>query len=98
MSYVDEGVEEVCKREYRRRGDETLARSRYLLVYARETLPQMHRERFAQQRAMNLKTGRAYVIKESLREFWNKPTCEEALAHRKPWYRWTMDSRLKTGD
>jgi len=31
-------------------------------------------------RALNLKTGRAWAIKESLREFWRQPTREAALA------------------
>ena len=44
---------------------------------------------------MNLKTGRAWAIKESLREFWKLPTREEALAHWKHWYRWATHSRLK---
>lgn len=29
---------------------------------------------------MNLKTGRAWAIKEGLRESWRKPTREEALS------------------
>ena len=37
--------------------DETLARSRYLWLYAQERLPHKHQERFAALRAMNLKTG-----------------------------------------
>ncbi|MEX1073547.1 MAG: ISL3 family transposase [Burkholderiales bacterium] len=98
MSFMNEAVDEVRKREhreYRARGDETLARSRYLWLYAQERLPQKHQERFAALRAMNLKTGRAWAIKESLREFWKMPTREQALAHWKHWYRWATHSRLK---
>jgi len=98
MSYMNEAVDEVRKRahrEHRARGDETLARSRYLWLYAQERLPHKHQERFAVLRAMNLKTGRAWAIKESLREFWQMPTPEEALAHWKQWYRWATHSRLK---
>lgn len=97
ISYMNEAVDDVRKREhreYRARGDETLARSRYLWLYAQEKLPQKHQERFEQLRALNLKTGRAWAIKESLREFWRKPTREEALAHWKLWYRWATHSRL----
>ena len=32
---------------------------------------------------------------ESLREFWKKPTREQAFAHWKLWYRWATQSRLK---
>ena len=59
MSYMNEAVDEVRKREHRARGDETLARSRYLWLYAQERLPPKHQERFAALRTMNLKTGRA---------------------------------------
>lgn len=98
MSYMNEAVDEVRKREHREhraRGDETLARSRYLWLYAQERLPPKHQQRFAGLRAMNLKTGRAWAIKESLREFWKMPTRQEALAHWKHWYRWATHSRLK---
>lgn len=98
MSFMNEAVDEVRKREHREhraRGDETLARSRYLWLYAQERLPPKHQERFASLRAMNLKTGRAWAIKESLREFWKMPTREEALTHWKQWYRWATHSRLK---
>ncbi len=98
MSFMNEAVDEVRKREHREhraRGDETLARSRYLWLYAQERLPPKHQERFASLRAMNLKTGRAWAIKESLREFWKMPTREEALVHWKHWYRWATHSRLK---
>lgn len=95
MRFMNEAVDEVRKREHRARGDETLARSRYLWLYAQERLPPKHQERFASLRAMNLKTSRAWAIKESLREFWKKPTREEAFAHWKLWYRWATHSRLK---
>lgn len=98
MTYMNEAVDEARKREHREhraRGDETLARSRYLWPYAKERLPHKHQERFAVLRAMNLKTGRASAIKENLREFWQMPTPEEALAHWKQWYRWATHSRLK---
>ena len=90
MSFMNEAVDDVRKREHREhraRGDETLARTRYLWLYAQERLPQKHRDRFESLRAMNLKTGRAWAIKESLREFWKMPTRQEALAHWKQWYR-----------
>lgn len=97
MSFMNKVVDEVRKREhreYRARGDDTLARSRYLWLYAQEHLPQKHQERFAQPRALNLKTARAWAIKESLQEFWKKPDRQAALAHWKPWYYWATHSRL----
>ena len=52
------------------RGDTTLTGSKYLWLYAEENLPEQHRARFAQLKALTLKTGRAWALKESLRELW----------------------------
>ena len=98
MTYMNEAVDNVRKRETRDlRGerDDTLKGSLHLWLYAKEDLPERHRQRFAELKAMNLKTGRAWPIKESLRELWKKPTIQDARAHRKPWYRWATHSRLK---
>lgn len=64
MSYMNEAMDEVGKREnreYRIQGDETLVRSRYLWLYAQEHLLPKHQERSAGLRSMNLKTGRAWA-------------------------------------
>lgn len=44
---------------------------------------------------MDVKTGSAWAIKESLREFWKLPLREEILAHRGQWYWCVARSRLK---
>jgi hypothetical protein len=44
-----------------------LTGSKYLWLYAEENLPEQHRERFAQLKALTLKTGRVWTLKESLR-------------------------------
>jgi hypothetical protein len=49
MRFMNEAVDEVRKREHREhraRGDEALARSRYVWLYAQEQLPPKHREQY----------------------------------------------------
>ncbi|EQD78084.1 transposase IS204/IS1001/IS1096/IS1165 family protein [mine drainage metagenome] len=42
-----------------------------------------------------LKTGKAYSIKENLREMWNCNTIDEAKTFWKKWYFWATHSRLE---
>ena len=60
----------------------------------RRTCPSRQRERFAALRALHLKTGRAWAIKESLRELWGYRRKGWALRHWKRWYFWATHSRL----
>ena len=97
MKHMGEAVNEVRKREHRQlraAGDETLAGSRFLWLYAEENLPDRHRERFAKLKATNLKTGRAWAIKESLRDLWSCRSRKSALQHWKRWHFWATHSRL----
>ena len=64
-------------------------------LYAKENLPESERDRFAALRAVNLKTGRAWAIKESLRGPWRYRRRGWALRHWKRWYFWATHSRLK---
>ena len=52
-------------------------------------------ERFAALRALHLKTGRAWAIKESLRDLWAYRRKGWALRHWKHWYFWATHSRLE---
>jgi transposase len=91
MRHMTEAVDEVRKSEHRRlcaEGDETLKGTKYLWLYSEENLPESSRERFAALRALNLKTGRAWAIKESLRELWDYRRRGWALRHWKQWYFW----------
>jgi len=71
MTHMVKAVDEVRKdehRELKRVGDERLTGSKYLWLYSRENLPDRHKQRFQSLKQMHLKTGRAWAIKESLRE------------------------------
>jgi transposase len=73
MTHMGQAVGSVRKREHRALAavrDDTLSGSKYLWLYTEENLPEQHRERFAQLKALTLKTGRAWALKESPRELW----------------------------
>lgn len=98
MTYMNKAVDHVRKqenRDLREDGDDTLKGSLHMWLYGKENLPERHRQRFEELKALNLKTGRAWAIKESLRDLWKKATIEAARDHWKPWYWWATHSRLK---
>jgi transposase len=97
MKHMSEAVDAVRKAEHRRlraEGDETLKGTKYLWLYAKENLPESARDRFVALRALHLKTGRAWAIKESLRELWGYRRKGWALRHWKRWYFWATHSQL----
>jgi transposase len=97
MKHMTEAVDQVRKSEHRRlqaEGDETLKGTKYLWLYSEENLPEASRERFAALRALHLKTGRAWAIKESLRDLWSYRRRGWALRHWRHWYFWATHSRL----
>jgi transposase len=98
MKHMTEAVDQVRKGEHRQlqvEGDETLKGTKYLWLFSEENLPEPSRERFAALRARHLKTGRAWAIKESLRDLWSYRRKGWALRHWKRWYFWATHSRLK---
>ncbi len=98
MKHMNDAVDAVRKGEHRellKAGDETLKRTKYIWLYAGENLPERHRERFEVLRAQDLRTGRAWAIKENLRELWNSPNREWAVEHWLNWYSWARRSGLK---
>src|SRR5947208_8030983 len=91
MTHIGQAVDDVRKREHRALaavGDDTLSGWKYLWLYAEENLPEQHRAWFAQLKALTLKTGRAWALKESLRELWHYTRVGWAERHWKRWYLW----------
>jgi len=98
MGYLTKAVDTVRKQENRAlaaSGDKSLAGSKYLWLYSAENLPKRHQDRFATLRAGDLKTARAWAIKESLRHFWAYQRRGWAAKHFTRWYFWATHSRLK---
>lgn len=98
MGYLTKAVDTVRKQENRAlaaAGNKSLAGSKYLWLYSAENLPARHADRFATLRAGDLKTARAWAIKESLRHFWSYRRRGWAAKHFNRWYFWATHSRLK---
>jgi len=98
MTHMGNAVNDVRKKEHRElrsAGDETLMGSKYLWLYAQENLPDKYKERFSALKSVHLKTGRAWAIKESLRDLWSYTRLGWAERHWRRWYFWATHSRLK---
>jgi transposase len=98
MKHANEGVNNVRKREHRellKDGDPTLKGSKYVWLYREENLPEKYHDRFAVLRALHLKTGRAYALKEALAELWDYQSPGWARKYWLRWYFWAMHSRLE---
>jgi len=98
MGYLTKAVDTVRKQENRAlfaAGDKSLAGSKYLWLYSAENLPERHQDRFAALRTGDLRTARAWAIKESLRHFWSYKRRGWAAKHFKRWYFWATHCRLK---
>ena len=63
----------------------TLSGTKYIWLYTENNLPRKYRKIFNELKNSDLKTARAYSIKENLRNLWNCTTVEEA---REFWKRW----------
>jgi transposase len=97
MKHMVEAVDTVRKREHRllqNDGDNTLKGTKYLWLFSEENLPDSYVEKFADLRGMHLKTGRAWAIKEALRDLWGYQRKGWAIKYWKHWYFWATHSRL----
>jgi len=98
MKHMGEAVDTVRRQEHRAlcaQGDTTLAGTRYVWLYARENLPSRYWEDYYALRDSDLKTARAWAIKENLRRLWSYRTLRGAEAFWKRWYFWATHSRLE---
>lgn len=97
MTHMEKAVDDVRKQEHREKmekGDEILKGSRYLWLYNEKNIPENRKDEFAVLKAQGLKVGRAWTIKETLRELWNYHYLESARKFWKRWYFWATHSRL----
>ena len=98
MAHVEKAVDTVRKRENREliaEGDERLKGTKWLWLYKRENVPDKHRSTLEFLRGLNLKVGRAWAIKETLRGMWNYLSVGWARKFFERWYSWAVRSRLK---
>jgi transposase len=97
MRHVVEAVDKVRKQEHKAlmaSGDATLAKSKYLWLTNPANMTDQARERFAALKRAELKTGRAWALKEALRELWNYKSVVWATKFWKRWFFWATHSHL----
>jgi transposase len=98
MKHMTEAVDQVRRREHRRlhaEGDDTLKGTKYLWLSSEENLTERRAAQLADLRTLRLETGRAWAIKEELRDLWGYRRKGWALKHWKRWYFWATHSRLR---
>ncbi|MCA1606279.1 MAG: ISL3 family transposase [Acidobacteria bacterium] len=99
MRDMTTAVDLVRKQEHRtllrETGDSVLTGTKYLWLYGAERLPTARRGVFRQLRAMNLKVGRAWAIKEALRTLWTYRQAAAVARFFRHWYGWARRSQLE---
>jgi transposase len=97
MRQVIDAVDKVRKQEHRalmKDGDATLAKSKYLWLTNPNNMTDKARAHFAELKGAELKTGRAWALKEALRGLWDYQSATWAAKFWKRWYFWATHSRL----
>jgi len=98
VQHLQRAVDEVRKeeaRELRKKNPEILLRTRYIWLKNPENLTDMQRARLGFLELLNLRTGRAYLLKETFREFWTYKRKGWAKKFLVKWIWWATHSRLK---
>lgn len=97
MQQLTKAVDLVRKAEHRallEHDDRALVGSKYVWLYSKENLPARYIERFEELRARDLKTSRAWAIKENLRRLWQFRRLAVAKNYWKRWLDWALRSQL----
>ena len=98
MQHMNGAVNDVRKAEYRSlraEGDDSLEGTRWLWLYGMENVPESRGPAFDALKFANLKTSRAWALKEMLRTLWFYRSRAWAEQHFRRWYNWAIRSRLE---
>ena len=98
MKQANQALERVRlaeHRELRLEGNTTLQRSKQMLLWADENRPSKYDDRMKALQAQDLRTGKAWSMKENLRRLWDCPTAQEARAFFGKWFNWVTSSAIK---
>lgn len=96
--YLGEAVDQVRRQENRvlsQEGDDRLKKTRQLWLFGREKLSEEDRGYLYSLQQADLKTGRAWSLKENFRYFWECTTLDDANMTFRGWYGWATRSQLK---
>jgi transposase len=95
--YITQAVDKVRRNEHKAlaaNDDFRLKGTKYLWLWNEENMPEWRREEFESVKNADLKTGRAWAIKESLRTFWDYTYTKCAEKFFTAWYFWATHSKL----
>lgn len=98
MQHLLKAVDEVRReeaRELKKTNPELLKRTRYIWLKNPENLTDKQRARLGHLEQLNLRCNRAYLLKESFREFWGYKRKGWARRFLNKWFWWATHSRLK---
>lgn len=98
MKLMNEAVDKVRRQEHAMlaaKGNSILKGTKFMWLYCQEKLPFSYQESFFELKASNLKTARAWAIKESLRDLWRSESRAEVETFWRRWYFWASHSRLQ---
>lgn len=94
VKLINEAVNQVRKEEVK--NEPSLKKSRYVFLKNRKNLTQKEEKKFEELSLskINLKTMRAYRIRESFQDIYKSETLEEFTILLNKWYYWATHSRL----
>lgn len=98
MQHMSCAVDDVRRKEHQALaadGDRRLARTRYMWLYGKEKVPRKYWYTFYTLRKSDLKTAKAWALKENLRRLWRYKRVSAAKSHWKSWYFWATHCRLE---
>jgi len=93
IAMMNQAVDLVRRNEYKEQ--KILKNTRYLWLKNEPHLTQKQRKTIDSLNNLNLKTSRAYRIKEALRQLWSCQNRKQAELYLKKWYFWATHSRLE---
>ena len=97
MKHINGAVDITRKEENRMLsadGRDELKGTRCIWLYSSEKLPDKYREKYLELKKSDLLTGKAYSMKENIRNLWNAPTLEDAMRYWNNWYSCVIHSSV----
>lgn len=95
--HLNEAVDQVRRREnkrLRKNGDDRLVGTKQLWLFGRSKLDRKRRRQLAEFRNSDLKTSRAWAIKQNFLRFWDHVYARSAGEFFRDWYSWAVRSQL----
>jgi transposase len=98
IQHLSKAVDQVRReeaQELKEENPELLKNTRYIYLKNPWNLTPKQRERLGFLEKLNLRTNRAYLLKEAFREFWSYNRWDFAEKYLNKWFWWATHSRLK---